>query len=82
MRKIFVEENGVYCIDCTSALWATDQMNQDYHNAGIHISDVDFLIENVSHILMVEYKNAMISGASNPVAFNPMADKKNLNRNT
>lgn len=78
MRKIFVEENGVYCIDCTSALWATDQMNQDYHNAGIHISDVDFLIENVSHILMVEYKNAMISGASNPAAFNPMADKKIL----
>ena len=43
MGKIFVEENGRYCIDCTNALWATDRMNVEYHKAGIHISDVDFI---------------------------------------
>ena len=78
MEKIFVEENGRYCIDCTNALWATDQMNIEYHKAGIHISDVDFVMENITHIFLVEYKNAMISGASNPAAFNPMADKRIL----
>ena len=78
MEKIFVEENGRYCIDCTNALWATDQMNMEYHKAGIHISDVDFVVENITHIFLVEYKNAMISGASNPAAFNPMADKRIL----
>mgnify|MGYP006906603017 CR=1 FL=1 len=76
MNHIFTEENGVYGIDCTNAVWATDKMHEEYHNAGIHISDVDFLIENSTHIFMVEYKNACLANAEKPEAFNPMADKK------
>ena len=78
MENIFIEENGVYSIDCSSAIWATDKMHEDYHKAGIHINDVDFLIENATHILMVEYKNACIANAKNPSAFEPMEDKKIL----
>lgn len=76
MSDIFTEENGFYSVDCTNAIWATDKMHDDYHAAGIHINDVDFVIENERHLLMVEYKNANIPGAVNPGAFNPMEDKK------
>ena len=76
MNTIFIEENGVYSIDCTNAVWATDRMHKDYQEAGIHINDVDFLIENATHIIMVEYKNACLAKAANPEAFNPMSDKK------
>lgn len=76
MSKIFIEENGAYSIDCTNAVWASDRMHEDYHKAGIHINDVDFLIENSSHILMVEYKNANLPNAVHPEAFNPLTDKK------
>lgn len=76
MKNIFIEENGVYSIDCSNAEWATDKMHEDYHNAGIHINDVDFLIENATNIFMVEYKNACIVSAENPAAFQPMTDKK------
>ena len=63
MEKIFVEENGRYCIDCTNALWATAQMNMEYHKAGIHISDIDFVMENVTHIFLVEYKICIVNTA-------------------
>ena len=76
MENIFIEENGAYSIDCRTAVWATDKMHEDYHNAGIHINDVDFLIENATHILMVEYKNACLENAENPNAFHPMEEKK------
>lgn len=76
MENIFTDENGAYSIDCSNAVWATDKMHEDYHNAGIHINDVDFLIENAENILMVEYKNACIANAENPAAFRPMEDKK------
>lgn len=54
MSKIFTEENGKYSIDCAKAIWATDQMHRDYQKAGIHINDVDFLIEDENYLLMVE----------------------------
>ena len=76
VKNLFIEENGSYSIDCKAAVWATDKMYEDYHNAGIHINDVDFLIENSTHILMVEYKNACLASAKNPEAFHPMEDKK------
>ncbi len=76
MENVFIEENGVYSIDCRAAIWATDKMHEDYHNAGIHINDVDFLIENSTHILMVEYKNACLVNVENPNAFQPMEEKK------
>lgn len=78
MNNVFIEENGVYSIDCSGAVWATERMHEDYHNAGIHINDVDFLIENDTHILMVEYKNACIEHAEMPNAFRPLEEKKIL----
>ena len=76
VKNIFIEENGIYSIDCRTAVWATDEIHEDYHNAGIHINDVDFLIENSTHILMVEYKNACLANAKSPEAFQPMEEKK------
>lgn len=76
MTKIFIEENGLYSIDCTKAIWATDQLHEVYHEAGIHINDVDWLIESETDMFMVEYKNASIAGVAKPNAFNPAEDKK------
>ena len=76
MKNIFIEENGAYSIDCSAAVWSTDKMHEDYHNARIHINDVDFLIENTTHILMVEYKNACSKNAVKPDAFHPLSDNK------
>lgn len=75
-KQFLTEENGFYQIDCTKALWATDEIHQDYHDAGLHINDVDFLIENVDTIFLVEYKNANIPGAAAPNSFQPESDKK------
>ncbi|MCI8567586.1 MAG: hypothetical protein HFI39_14990 [Lachnospiraceae bacterium] len=38
--------------------------------------DVDFVIENESHLLLVEYKNANIPGAAHPERFAPSGDNK------
>lgn len=76
MANIFIEENGVYSIDCTKAVWATDKMHKDYHEAGLHINDVDYVIEGRKYLFMVEYKNACISNAASPEQFRPMDDKK------
>ena len=76
MEMIFTEENGVYAFDCTAAVWATNRMHEDYHDAGIHINDTDLLIEEDADILMVEYKKANVAGAVNPDAFQPESDKK------
>ena len=53
MPNIFVEENGRYCIDCSKALWATDKMHDEYQRAGIHINDVDFVIENEDCLILL-----------------------------
>ena len=75
MTKVFIEENGLYCIDCSQAKWATDQMHHEYHHAGVHLSDVDFLIEDMDSLFMVEYKNANIKGAANPDTYDPNQEK-------
>ena len=56
MTKIYTEENGIYCIDCTRAVWSSDRMHEDYQKSGIHISDVDFLIEDDKYLYLVDYK--------------------------
>lgn len=76
MVKIFIEENGVYEIDCTQAIWATDQMHEAYHTAGIPLKDSDFIIENETELYMVEYKNAIIPNAVNAEAFHPEDSKR------
>lgn len=76
MENVFVEENGVYCIDCSAAVWATDRIHETYKEAGIRINDVDFVIEDDDRLLLVEYKNACIAKAVNPGAFNPEEENK------
>lgn len=73
----YTEENGVYTLDCTAAVWSTNQLHNIYqdskHKYGNlnFLCDADFIIETESNILIVEYKNANISGAVKPEAFHP-----------
>ena len=77
MNQILVEENGVYGLDCTHAVWATNEIHEKYHKAGLHIlSDADFVIETEDELIMIEYKNASIPDAEKPEVFNPLEDKK------
>ena len=73
---VFIEENGVYQIDCTQAIWATDQVYSQYHIAGTFLCDVDFIAETEKYIYLIEYKNANIPNAVNPSGFNPSAQGK------
>lgn len=76
MEKIFTEENNVYCVDCTDALWATDKIHDAYQQTAGSLNDVDFVIETEEKIIMMEYKNASISGAVHPERFQPATDKE------
>ena len=75
LNKIFAEEHGVYQIDCSNAVWATDQIHEVYHNAGVQLKDSDFLLEDTETLYLVEYKNANVSNAEKPDAFKPEEDK-------
>ena len=58
MNKVFVEENGVYQIDCTKAIWATDAVHEIYHNNKVSLlKDIDFIVEEDRNIILMEYKN-------------------------
>ena len=41
-----------------------------------NLSDADFVLETGCGLIIIEYKNAIIPGATNPDAFNPLDDKK------
>lgn len=74
--KIFEEENHIYQIDFSAALWATDQLHTVFQTNTVSLlSDVDFVAETEDEVLLVEYKNANISNASNPGAFRPRDQK-------
>lgn len=75
MRNIFTEENGNYKIDCSKALWATDELHEQYHAAKCSLSDVDWILETEEKIVLVEYKNASVAGTHNPEAFKPKDEK-------
>lgn len=75
-EAVYQEENGIYQIDCSSAVWSADQIHNVYHAAGLFLSDADFAIETSEYILLVEYKNANIPNAVKPSAFNPFSEKK------
>ena len=60
---IYIEEKGEYQIDFNNTIWSTDQMHSDYHNAGVALSDVDFVAETADNILLIEYKNGIIDAA-------------------
>lgn len=76
MERVFVEENNTYKIDFTNALWATDKLNELFHNAKVSLSDVDFIAETQDEILFVEYKNSDIPNAIKSEGFTPLEDKK------
>ena len=48
MDKVFIEENGVFQIDCTKALWATNEVHDIYRETDNRLADVDFVIETES----------------------------------
>ena len=80
MKNVLIDENGDYGIECSNAIWASDQMHQDYHNAKVQLSDADFLLEDEEAIMIVEYKNDNTKKAREKSlktkTFNPMDDKK------
>lgn len=75
MGNVFTEENGKYKIDCSKALWATDELHEQYHAAKCSLSDVDWILESDRKIVLVEYKNANVAGAHNLEAFKPKEKK-------
>lgn len=82
MERIFTDESNETTppslqIDFSKALWATDKLNSIFHNAGIPLNDVDFIVETDEELIFVECKNANRIDAVNP-DFNP-ADDKRLN---
>lgn len=81
MEKIFTDENTETTspslqIDFSKALWATDKLNSIFHNAGVPLNDVDFIVETNEELIFVECKNANRIDAANPDGFNPKEDKK------
>ena len=42
-KAVYKEENGVYQIDCSAAVWSTDQIYNLYHTAGVFLKDADFV---------------------------------------
>lgn len=72
---IFIEENSIYQLDCTAAVWASDQIHAEFHAAGTLLSDADFAVETKEFLYLIEYKNANIPNAVNPNAFKPGESK-------
>ena len=73
--RIFIEENGIYQIDCTAAVWTTNKINDEYKSTSSFLSDVDFVACSDKFTYLIEYKNANISGAVNPEGFKPFEDR-------
>lgn len=73
--SIYVEENQVYQIDCSAAVWSTDLWHSLKNNVCGTLRDVDWIIEDKDVLYLVEYKNANVAGAANPGAYNPHSDK-------
>lgn len=75
-QGIYIEENGVYQLDCSAALWSTDQIYNLFHAAGTFLCDTDFVAETAGFLLLIEYKNANIPNAANPDGFKPFSPQK------
>ena len=59
MSIIFKDENESWQIDFSSALWATDKLNEKFSIVkGSLLSDVDFVAEAEDFVLFVESKNS------------------------
>ena len=58
MEKIFTDESNETTppslrIDFSESLWATDKLNSIFHNAGIPLNDVDFIVETEEELIFV-----------------------------
>jgi len=74
--SVFVEENGNYQIDFSTAVWSTDQTHVEFHASGTFLSDVDFVATTDNYTYLVEYKNANVTNAANPASFQPKDEKR------
>lgn len=65
MPGILIEEKGNYGIDCSKAIWASDEIHTVYHTCGLPniLCDADFAVETEDQIYLIEYKNANIPEA-------------------
>lgn len=85
MERYLTEENGYYRMDCSKAVWATDELHDVYHRCGLtdHLCDADFVLETGDRIILVEYKNATIpqavEHAEHTKEYNPN-EQKNFNK--
>ena len=71
MPGILREEHKHYGIDCKNAIWATNEIKEFYNKCGVNaLSDADFAIEMSDGLLLIEYKNAIISEAREHVSTN------------
>lgn len=55
MSNILIDENGDYGLECTNAVWASDQMHMNYHASKVPLSDADFLLEDETSVMVIEY---------------------------
>ena len=81
MPGTLIEEKRKYGIDCSKAIWASDEIHAAYHSSGLDsLCDADFAVETEESILLIEYKNANIPEArahANPgTEYNPFQSEK------
>ena len=77
LERTFKDENESCSFSFQSAIWATDQLNDIFHNAKLSIlKDVDFVVETEENLIFIEYKNSNHIDVTNPAAFNPRENKK------
>jgi len=69
MGGVYIEENGIYQIDLSSAIWSVGNLRDVYCSIGNTLSDVDFIAETEDAVFLIEYKNTEIENATDPNAF-------------
>ena len=56
MNRVFTEENERYQIDCSEAVWATEELHVEYTAAHSSLNDVDWIMESQEKLYLEEYK--------------------------
>lgn len=75
MSIIFKDENESWQIDFSSAIWATDKLNETFSRVKSSLlSDVDFVAEVDDFVLFVESKNSNFKESKNH--FDPRDEEK------
>ena len=78
LEKIFTDEaqpTPSLQIDFSRAIWATNRLNQIFHDAKTPLSDVDFVVETEDAFLFIECKNSNRIDAVNSNLNNPNLEK-------